>query len=208
MAHSGPILNKTHFAENDQEGPSNFEAHDQSQLINELFGFLSRWSTEFAALVRERNGSEPNSCTGLRSESVSDVGESSNGRNNVGFREWAHDLYVERRIRDRFFEEPDLFAEPAWDILLDIARVDSVGKRLSVTAACIGSCVPPTTALRWLKVLEDSGLIYREADLTDSRRRFVRLTNAGVLQLERYFRLVDEHRKAPRRFLQIKRRFV
>jgi hypothetical protein len=47
------------------------------------------------------------------------------------------------------------------------------------TSACIGANVPPTTALRWLRILEARGLVEREDDGRDGRRTFVCLTARG-----------------------------
>ena len=60
-------------------------------------------------------------------------------------------------------------------------------KRLPVTSACIGAAVPVTTALRWLTVLEDKGLIVRENDAADARRVFVRLSTDGYEKMITYF---------------------
>jgi predicted transcriptional regulator len=96
------------------------------------------------------------------------------------------EAYAERRLRDKIFGDGSLFGEPAWDILLDIANAEVAGKRLSVTSVCIGACVPATTALRWLKILETKGLIFREGDGADARRSYVRLTATGYMKIELY----------------------
>lgn len=93
-------------------------------------------------------------------------------------------MYRERRFRDSVFGDFAIFHDPAWDILLDIAIAEHKGIRLPVSSVCIGACVPATTALRWLSLLEDKGLVYREDDLLDGRRAFVRLT-AVAIQLMR-----------------------
>jgi hypothetical protein len=95
-------------------------------------------------------------------------------------------VYAERRLRDKVFADLAIFGEPAWDMLLDIANAEAEGKRLSVTSVCIGACVPATTALRWLKILETKGLIFREGDIGDARRAYVRLTATGYVKLETY----------------------
>ncbi|MCB2063474.1 MAG: winged helix DNA-binding protein [Novosphingobium sp.] len=96
--------------------------------------------------------------------------------------------YRARRIRDTVFKEEDLFGEPAWDMLLDLACAETSGERLSVSSACIGSCAPPTTGLRWLAVLEKRGLVEREEDQFDKRRVYVRLSPKGISKLKEYFR--------------------
>jgi hypothetical protein len=92
----------------------------------------------------------------------------------------------QRQQRARFFEG-DLFADPAWDMLLDLtaARVEHV--RVSVTSLCIASGVPPTTALRWIGQMTDAGLLQRVDDETDRRRAFITLTDKASDAMARYF---------------------
>lgn len=94
-----------------------------------------------------------------------------------------------RRLRSRYFSE-DLFADPAWDMLLDlwIARVS--GSLVSVSSLCIASAVPPTTALRWIDRLAASGYILRAPDPRDARRRYISLSPRGSGSLMRYFAAV------------------
>lgn len=101
--------------------------------------------------------------------------------------ELARQAYRDRRRRERLFAGADLFGEPAWDILLDLFIAAREGKRISITSACIGASAPPTTALRWLNILERHGLIEREGDTRDHRRSYVRLTAAGQERMIDYF---------------------
>ncbi|MFN3553523.1 MAG: MarR family transcriptional regulator [Novosphingobium meiothermophilum] len=101
--------------------------------------------------------------------------------------EVARATYRDRRKRGEIFNDPALFGEPAWDILLDLFIAAKERKRLPVTSACIGAAVPATTALRWLTVLEDKGLIVRENDNADARRVFVRLSSEGYEKMVTYF---------------------
>jgi len=105
--------------------------------------------------------------------------------NDDGLMRVAHEIYAERRRRDRMFP-PDLFGEPSWDILLDLFIAGRQDRRVPTTSACIGSHVPPTTALRWLRILEQRGLIERENDRRDGRRTFVRLSPTGVTMMESF----------------------
>lgn len=114
---------------------------------------------------------------------------------SIALDDWAARAYAERRLRERIFADPQLFGEPAWDMLLDIAIAESKGLRLSVTSACIGACVPATTALRWVSVLEEKQLIWREDDMGDARRAFLRLTPEGLRKVSRYFEAVRELRR-------------
>lgn len=88
------------------------------------------------------------------------------------------DLIEHRRLRDSFFPA-ELFGEPGWDLLLDLAAARLEGTAISITSACIAAAVPNTTALRWLKLLESHGLIERVPDGHDGRRINVRLTDTG-----------------------------
>lgn len=101
--------------------------------------------------------------------------------------EMARDVYQSRRRRAEVFDDTGLFGEPAWDILLDLFIAAKDRKRLPVTSACIGAAVPSTTALRWLTVLEEKGLVVREHDTGDARRIFVRLSVDGYDKMVRFF---------------------
>lgn len=91
-----------------------------------------------------------------------------------------------RRLRDQILS-PDLFADPAWDILLDLMASYLEGAKVSVSSLCIAAAVPPTTALRWIRQLTDSGLLERHADPADGRRIFIALSNEGVTAVTRWF---------------------
>lgn len=99
-------------------------------------------------------------------------------------------LIAMRRLRDRFFSA-ELFADPAWDILLDLAASRLEGKPVSVSSLCIAAAVPPTTALRWIRMMTDQGLLERRADPADARRMFVDLSDAAFDQLCGWFALVE-----------------
>lgn len=79
-----------------------------------------------------------------------------------------------------------LFGEPAWDILLQLHIAHYRQQAISVTAAITFGETAPTTGLRWLKVLEEGGLIERRSDPFDHRRSFVALTDNGVSKIDRY----------------------
>jgi DNA-binding MarR family transcriptional regulator len=91
-----------------------------------------------------------------------------------------------RRQRARFFDE-NLFADPAWDILLDLYRAHLAQQRISVTSVCFGAGVPVSTALRWLNALAERNLARRSQDPLDGRRFFVELTHSGVSAMAGYF---------------------
>lgn len=95
-------------------------------------------------------------------------------------------LLRHRQQRARFFD-PSLFADPAWDMLLDLTAAHGEGKQVSVTSLCIASGVPPTTALRWIGLLTEAQLLRRTQDGGDRRRVFIGLTDKAVAAMAGYF---------------------
>lgn len=75
-------------------------------------------------------------------------------------------LIEARRLRAQFLGE-HLFADPAWDILLQVYATQLAEQRAAVQALCAASTVPETTALRWIRTLEDKGLLTRYHDADD-----------------------------------------
>lgn len=96
----------------------------------------------------------------------------------------------QRQLRARFFEG-DLFADPAWDMLLDLTAARAEHKRVSVTSLCIASGVPPTTALRWISQMTEQGLLCRADDATDRRRAFIALSDTAADCMASYFAEVE-----------------
>jgi len=95
-----------------------------------------------------------------------------------------------RRLRDQYFPE-GLFADPAWDMLLDLFHAEIGQLRVPVSSLCIAAAVPATTALRWLRALVDKGLFIRHADPRDGRRVFVELAPEASRAMRRYFAELD-----------------
>ena len=90
-----------------------------------------------------------------------------------------------RRERVRLFPE-ELFADPAWDILLDLYISRASGQLVSISAACIASGVPSTTGLRWIGRLEELALVHRTDDPSDRRRAYIALTPSAASKVERW----------------------
>jgi hypothetical protein len=88
-----------------------------------------------------------------------------------------------RRLRDQYFG-PDLFADPAWDILLDLFAAQLEKRTVAVSSLCIAAAVPATTALRWIKTLTDLGLLVRAADPQDGRRVYIELAPKTAERVE------------------------
>lgn len=95
-------------------------------------------------------------------------------------------IISQRRLRARYFKA-ELFADPAWDILLDLTAALGEGRRVCVTSLCIAAAVPATTALRWVAHMTALGLLVRESDPIDKRRVFIVLADPVADKMARYF---------------------
>nr|WP_166179150.1 MarR family transcriptional regulator [Altererythrobacter segetis] len=101
----------------------------------------------------------------------------------------------QRQLRAKFFDA-ELFADPAWDMLLDLTAARAEHTRVSVTSLCIASGVPPTTALRWIGQMTQGGLLERVEDESDRRRAFIALSDAAADGMARYFAEIGRSPKA------------
>lgn len=100
------------------------------------------------------------------------------------------EIIRQRQLRNRFFD-PELFADPAWDILLDLTAARGERKQVSVSSLCIAACVPPTTALRWIGQMTEAGLLERVRDPADRRRAFIDLSDRARQAMSAYFHRLD-----------------
>lgn len=91
-----------------------------------------------------------------------------------------------RRLRATHFPA-DLFADPAWDMLLDLMQAEIAQHRVPVSSLCIAAAVPATTALRWIKTMTDRTILNRRNDPHDGRRVFIELAPATSHAMRRYF---------------------
>ena len=80
-----------------------------------------------------------------------------------------------RRKRNSVFAQL-MFADPEWDILLDLFAQEGSGRRVSMSSLCIAAAVPTTTALRCINAMIDQGLLTKSRDGADARRVLVALT--------------------------------
>lgn len=98
-----------------------------------------------------------------------------------------------RRLRDQFFTR-ELFADPAWDMLLDLMAARLENSRVAVSSLCIAAAVPATTALRWIRTLTEHGLFVRVADPEDGRRIFIELSDSAFDAMTGYFQALGRAR--------------
>ena len=97
----------------------------------------------------------------------------------------AQDLIEITKRRSRLVSVANLFADPAWFILLDLFVRQHSGLQTSVSSACHASFSPVTTALRHLAILTERKIIEREYDSVDQRRIFLRLTEEASAEIQR-----------------------
>lgn len=99
------------------------------------------------------------------------------------------DILRRRRLRGRFFD-PELFADPAWDMLLDLMGAHLDARPVAVSSLCIAAAVPATTALRWIRLLTEAGMFVRRADPNDGRRVFIELSERAAEGMREYLEAV------------------
>lgn len=96
-------------------------------------------------------------------------------------------LYRERRSRDTYLPAArGLWSDPAWDMLLDLFIAREDGKPVSVSSACIGACLAPTTGLRWIKLLMGAGLVTRSSHPSDGRKGMLAVTDEAAASIRNY----------------------
>jgi len=120
-------------------------------------------------------------------QTFSSMAEASGPDDSSGTKKLVAKLILRERRRRNDFFDPELFGEPAWDMLLDLYGHQLDQNRISVSALCSSSGVPATTALRWIGNLERAGLVLRRNDPLDGRRVWIELTNDGSSAVDRYF---------------------
>lgn len=81
--------------------------------------------------------------------------------------------------RERNLRAEGLFSDPAWDILLELFASSLEGQEVTVTGACNAAGCPPTTGLRYLRLMHDAGLIHRRDHRRDMRMKVISITDEG-----------------------------
>jgi hypothetical protein len=97
----------------------------------------------------------------------------------------ARRMIRERARRHNYFDA-GLFADPAWDMMLDLFVAEAEGRETPVMNLCLSSQVPETTTLRWVKTLEHAGVFIRQKDNHDQRRVLVRLSPGAAKAMAAY----------------------
>jgi DNA-binding MarR family transcriptional regulator len=106
------------------------------------------------------------------------------------------ELYLIKRIiraRGKRMDHFDshLFADPAWDILLNLARAEIEHRRTSISDLCHAAYVPATTALRWINTMTVEGKLERQPDAFDRRRVYMTLSEQSSVAMKTYLQAVQ-----------------
>jgi hypothetical protein len=91
-----------------------------------------------------------------------------------------------RRQRELVFGK-ELFADPAWDILLELYAAVLGQRRVPTSELAVAAGIPLTTTLRWISKLENEGLVTRADDPLDGRRVWIALTSRALPMMSSYF---------------------
>jgi predicted dienelactone hydrolase len=98
----------------------------------------------------------------------------------------ARQVQEDRRRRAALFGQ-GLFVEPAWDLLVELFVAGLEARPVSVSSACIGSFAPSSTALRHIAHLEQLGFVAKKPHPSDSRSKYIELTEAGAARMTQFF---------------------
>ncbi|HWJ69185.1 MAG TPA: hypothetical protein VNS79_03950 [Sphingobium sp.] len=102
------------------------------------------------------------------------------------FADFAKHQYRSRRMRERYFDKK-IFGEPGWDMLLELYAGEIKDENISTSNLVLSSSAPNSTALRWIKHLEDVGLITKKSSHLDGRVQYQRMTKTGFDGMTEYF---------------------
>ena len=92
-------------------------------------------------------------------------------------------------VRQQVFD--GLIRDAEFNLLIDAFLHDEADIRVTVGDACIAARVPQTTALRAIQTLIDSGLLIRNTDPRDNRRKLLSITDRGREMVARFIDIFD-----------------
>jgi DNA-binding MarR family transcriptional regulator len=100
-------------------------------------------------------------------------------------------LLKARHLRANYISNVQ-FAEPAWDMLLDLFACQLEGKQICSSSLSLAAGVPMSTALRLVDRMCNTGVFVRSPDPSDGRRFLVRLSVQSEQELLGYFRALAQ----------------
>lgn len=100
--------------------------------------------------------------------------------------ETVRDLIHARHLRFRYFDK-SLFADPAWDILLDLFHAEVARQHVTLSSLCVAASVPPATADRWIQIMSDANLLRRYSDPDGAGEELVALSPLASQAMRNFF---------------------
>ena len=91
---------------------------------------------------------------------------------------------IRARRRRSDFLSGGLFADPAWDILLELSLARTEERIVRLDDLLRSSQVRESTILRWLEKLEQDGWVSRTPDPSDSRQCLVDLSQRAAAAMQ------------------------
>lgn len=85
--------------------------------------------------------------------------------------------------RDQAFNEPELFSQTGWEILLQIFSAHLSGRNVTVFKVCEDTHLPMSTARRWLQILERKGHISLICRVAEPLSAEIQLTDRAISSL-------------------------
>jgi DNA-binding MarR family transcriptional regulator len=87
-----------------------------------------------------------------------------------------------RRARSAILGE-QLFSDPAWDILLELYAARLGEREVSLEDVARAIDTPESTVTRWVRALEERGLVHSRIDLDEAHEVWISLTDEGADKL-------------------------
>jgi DNA-binding MarR family transcriptional regulator len=97
-----------------------------------------------------------------------------------------------RKLRAIEFSS-ELFGEPGWDMLLELYMREESGMSVGFEDLQEAANIPSSVTSRWVKVLQNEGLITRGRRLIKDEKALFELSTQGREKLERYLDTVKSH---------------
>jgi FixJ family two-component response regulator/DNA-binding MarR family transcriptional regulator len=116
------------------------------------------------------------------------TGPGSKDQNNTDF---VRNMMASRRRRFEFLD-PDLFSDPAWDILLELTLAKLEGVSIPTSSACAATSAPYSTAFRHIGQLVESGLVRKWKDPKDSRLAMLELEDDAYEAMIKYVKAIQQ----------------
>ncbi|MGE0724246.1 MAG: response regulator [Alphaproteobacteria bacterium] len=170
------------------------EADRAISAIQSLLPIVARWQATSA--IAPRGAPSPAAAASAEEGTFGSAHGPADGSLESGVERMAElrarvtQIIQSRQARDRHFPH-HLFADPAWDMLLDLTHAKLSAKEISVSSVCLAAGVPQSTALRRLQDLERAGLVRRRRDRDDRRRIFVELTEDAMQRIFRFLSVIS-----------------